>query len=82
MGRLEAFAMSHSPLPSFIDGLANGLGYAYILVIVGGVREILGSGCLLGFRFIPQAVYNVGYRQQHDDYAGNGSDNSRLRYMD
>ena len=54
MGRLEAFAMSHSPLPSFIDGLANGLGYAYILVIVGGVREILGSGCLLGFRFIPQ----------------------------
>ena len=50
MGRLEAFAMSHSPLPSFIDGLANGLGYAYILVIVGGVREILGSGCLLGFR--------------------------------
>ena len=61
MGRLEAFAMSHSPLPSFIDGLANGLGYAYILVIVGGVREILGSGCLLGFRCIPQAVYNVGY---------------------
>lgn len=61
MGRLEAFAMSHSPLLSFIDGLANGLGYAYILVIVGGVREILGSGCLLGFRFIPQAVYNVGY---------------------
>lgn len=61
MGRLEAFAMSHSPLPSFIDGLANGLGYAYILVIVGGVREILGSCCLLGFRFIPQAVYNVGY---------------------
>ena len=61
MGRLEAFAMSHSPLPSFIDGLANGLGYAYILVIVGGVREILGSGCLLGFRFIPQAAYNVGY---------------------
>lgn len=61
MGRLEAFAMSHSPLPSFIDGLANGLGYAYILVIVGGVREILGSSCLLGFRFIPQAVYNVGY---------------------
>ena len=60
MGRLEAFAMSHSPLPSFIDGLANGLGYAYILVIVGGVREILGSGCLLGFRFIPQAVYHVG----------------------
>ncbi len=61
MGRLEAFAMSHAPWPSLIDGLANGLGYAYILVIVGGVREILGSGSLLGFKFIPDAAYNAGY---------------------
>lgn len=61
MGRLEAFAMSHSPWPSFLDGLGNGLGYAYILVIVGCVREILGSGSLLGFKFIPQAVYDAGY---------------------
>ncbi len=61
MGRLEAFAMGHSPWPSFIDGLGNGLGYAYILVVVGGIREILGSGSLLGFKFIPDAVYNIGY---------------------
>lgn len=61
MGRLEAFAMSHSPWPSFLDGLGNGLGYAYILVIVGSVREILGSGSLLGFKFIPKEVYEAGY---------------------
>lgn len=61
MGRLEAFAMNHAPLPSFLDGLGNGLGYAYILVIVGCIRELLGSGSLLGFKFIPDAVYNAGY---------------------
>jgi len=61
MGRLEAFAMNHAPLPSFLDGLGNGLGYAYILVIVGCIRELLGSGSLLGFKYIPDAVYNAGY---------------------
>lgn len=61
MGRLEAFAMSHAPWPSLLDGLGNGLGYAYILVIVGAVREFLGSGSLLGFKFIPDAVYSAGY---------------------
>jgi Na+-transporting NADH:ubiquinone oxidoreductase subunit D len=61
MGRLEAFAMNHAPLPSFLDGLGNGLGYAYILVIVGCIRELLGSGSLLGFKFIPDVVYNAGY---------------------
>ena len=61
MGRLEAFAMNHAPLPSFLDGLGNGLGYAYILVIVGCIRELLGSGSLLGFKFIPDTVYNAGY---------------------
>ncbi|MCF0203064.1 MAG: NADH:ubiquinone reductase (Na(+)-transporting) subunit D [Bacteroidaceae bacterium] len=61
MGRLEAFAMTNKPLPSFIDGLANGLGYAYILVIVGGVRELLGRGTLLGFRIIPEGAYDFGY---------------------
>lgn len=61
MGRLEAFAMSHTPWPSFLDGLGNGLGYAFILVIVGAAREILGAGSLLGFKFVPEAVYNAGY---------------------
>ena len=61
MGRLEAFAMSNKPWPSFLDGLGNGLGYAFILVIVGFVRELLGSGSILGFKVIPQCVYDAGY---------------------
>ncbi|WP_298456297.1 NADH:ubiquinone reductase (Na(+)-transporting) subunit D [uncultured Prevotella sp.] len=61
MGRLEAFAMINKPIPSFIDGLSNGLGYAMILVIVGAVREFLGRGSLLGFQIIPNSFYEAGY---------------------
>ena len=61
MGRLEAFAMQNGPWPSFLDGLGNGLGYAIILVIVGFVRELLGSGSLLGIQIIPDALYDMGY---------------------
>ena len=61
MGRLEAFAMMNKPWPSFLDGIANGLGYAMILVIVGAVREFFGFGTLLGFKILPQAVYDAGY---------------------
>ena len=61
MGRLEAFAMQNKPWPSFIDGISNGLGYAMILVIVGGVREFFGRGSLLGFQILPDAVYGLGY---------------------
>ena len=61
MGRLEAFALSHNPWESFLDGIGNGLGYGLILVIVGFFRELLGSGTLLGFQVIPQALYDMGY---------------------
>lgn len=61
MGRLEAFAMSNKPWESFIDGLGNGFGYAWILVAVAFFRELFGSGSLLGFKVIPQAVYDAGY---------------------
>lgn len=61
MGRLEAFAMSHSPWESFIDGVGNGLGYGLILVIVAFFRELFGSGTLLGYQVIPQGLYNFGY---------------------
>ncbi len=61
MGRLEAFAMMNKPWPSFLDGVANGLGYALILVIVGAVREFFGRGSLLGIQLIPQGVYDAGY---------------------
>ena len=61
MGRLEAFAMMNKPWPSFLDGVGNGLGYALILVVVGGFREFFGRGSLLGFQIIPQCVYDAVY---------------------
>ncbi len=61
MGRLEAFAMANKPIPSFIDGIGNGLGYGIILVILGFVRELFGSGTLWGQTVIPQIAYNAGY---------------------
>ncbi len=57
MGRLEAFAMTNSPMDSLMDGLGNGLGYAAILVIVAFFRELLGSGKLLGYQIIPESWY-------------------------
>lgn len=62
MGRLEAFAMSHRPWPSFLDGIGNGLGYGIILIIVAFFRELLGSGTLMGYQVIPQALYDAGYQ--------------------
>ena len=61
MGRIEAFALGNKPIPSLLDGLANGVGYGIILIIVAFFRELLGSGTLFGFRIIPQAVYDAGY---------------------
>jgi len=49
MGRAEAYAMKNPPLPSFLDGLGNGLGYSALLLTVGTIRELLGSGSLLGY---------------------------------
>jgi Na+-transporting NADH:ubiquinone oxidoreductase subunit D len=61
MGRLEAFAMANKPWPSFVDGIANGVGYGMILVIVAFFRELLGSGKILGFDIIPSSFYQMGY---------------------
>lgn len=61
MGRLEAYAMQNPPWRSFLDGIGNGLGYLWILAVVGTIREIFGSGKLLGFPVIPQALYDAGY---------------------
>lgn len=62
MGRLEAFALSHRPWESFLDGIGNGIGYGLILIIVGFFRELLGSGTLLGFQVIPDICYEWGYQ--------------------
>ncbi len=61
MGRLEAFALGNGPWPSFLDGVGNGLGYGWILVVVGFFRELLGSGTLFDIPVIPQALYDIGY---------------------
>lgn len=50
MGRTEAFGMKNGPVDSFLDGIGNGLGYSFILIIVGFFRELFGSGALLGFQ--------------------------------
>ena len=62
MGRLEAFALNNKPLDSFLDGIGNGLGYAWILIALGIVRELFGSGSLWGYKIIPQSLYDMGYQ--------------------
>lgn len=66
MGRLEAFALANKPLPSFIDGIGNGLGYGLVLVVVAFFKELLGSGTLtipgLGkLTLIPESFFSAGY---------------------
>lgn len=53
MGRIEAFALGNKPFPSLVDGLANGLGYGFILIIVAFFRELFGSGTLFGIQVMP-----------------------------
>ncbi len=65
MGRAEAFAMKNSPGISFMDGIGNGLGYAAVLIFVGTVRELFGSGSLFGIEIF-SLVNNGGW------YVANG----------
>jgi len=58
MGRAEAFAMKNPPIPSFLDGIGNGLGYSMILIVVSFFRELLGTGKLMGIEIV--SVANVG----------------------
>lgn len=64
MGRAEAFAMKNKPFPSFMDGIGNGLGYGFILMIVGGVRELFGAGALFGIEILP-LTSNGGWYQSN-----------------
>ncbi|MBO4488424.1 MAG: NADH:ubiquinone reductase (Na(+)-transporting) subunit D [Bacteroidales bacterium] len=61
MGRLEAFALSHKPLPSLVDGVMNGVGYGLVLVVVAFFRELLGSGTLWNHPVVPESWYAHGY---------------------
>ncbi len=60
MGRAEAFAMKYPPMPSFFDGLGNGVGYALILCLLGTVREVFGSGTWFGIELM-KTVNNGGW---------------------
>ncbi|MDC8832258.1 NADH:ubiquinone reductase (Na(+)-transporting) subunit D [Alteromonas gilva] len=62
MGRAEAYAMKSPPLMSFLDGIGNGLGYSFVLIVVGIIKELLGFGTLLGFEILP-LVQNGGWYQ-------------------
>lgn len=61
MGRLEAFALGNGVWKSFLDGVGNAAGYGFILIVVAFFRELLGSGKLLGYQVIPDALYEMGY---------------------
>jgi len=62
MGRAEAFAMKNSPLMSFFDGIGNGLGYSFILIVVAAFRELLGKGELLSNKIIgPEGLVAESY---------------------
>ena len=61
MGRIEAFGLCNKPIPSLLDGLANGAGYALILIALAFFRELFGSGTLFGVRIIPESFYAAGY---------------------
>jgi len=65
MGRAEAYAMKSPPLMSFLDGIGNGLGYSFILIVIGTVKELFGFGTLLGYTIFP-TVQDGGW------YVGNG----------
>ncbi|MBQ1783770.1 MAG: NADH:ubiquinone reductase (Na(+)-transporting) subunit D [Gammaproteobacteria bacterium] len=60
MGRTEAYAMKSPPMMSFLDGIGNGLGYSVILLLVGFIRELLGSGSVFGFEVL-QLTSNGGW---------------------
>ncbi|MEO9782199.1 MAG: NADH:ubiquinone reductase (Na(+)-transporting) subunit D [Sedimentitalea sp.] len=60
MGRAEAYAMANPPLPSFLDGIGNGLGYSAILIGVAVIRELFGAGKLMGIEILP-TVSNGGW---------------------
>lgn len=62
MGRLESFASSNSPWPAFLDGIGNAAGYGLILIIVGFLRELFGTGQIYGYPVLEKlGLYQVGY---------------------
>ena len=61
MGRAEAFAMQNPPVASFMDGVGNGLGYSLVLLVVGFLRELFGSGKVFNLEVLPLASQGGWY---------------------
>ena len=61
MGRAEGYAMQNGPVNSFLDGIGNGLGYSVVLLLTGGIRELFGSGKLMGIEILPLATEGGWY---------------------
>jgi Na+-transporting NADH:ubiquinone oxidoreductase subunit D len=62
MGRMEGFAIKNAPWPSFLDGIGNGIGYSAMLLAVGVIRELFGSGKLFGFSILPLTTEGGWYQ--------------------
>ncbi len=70
MGRTEGMAKNVEPIPAFMDGLGAGLGYAFVLFIVGGIRELFGFGQLFNYQVIPQSWYATAeFPNGYDNFA-------------
>lgn len=61
MGRCEAFAMKNPPLPSFYDGIGNGIGYSVILMLLAFIRELFGAGKIWGIQVLPVSTEGGWY---------------------
>ncbi|OBX49533.1 NADH:ubiquinone reductase (Na(+)-transporting) subunit D [Moraxella nonliquefaciens] len=61
MGRAEAYAMSNPPIPSFLDGIGNGLGYSAVLLFVASIREIVGNGSWFNIQILQKATEGGWY---------------------
>ncbi len=57
LGRTEGFSIQNKPIVSLVDGVGNGLGYALVLIVIGTVRELFGTGKILGHLLLPPAIY-------------------------
>ena len=70
MGRTEGMAKNVAPVPAFLDGLGAGLGYAFVLFIIGGIRELFGFGQLFGYQVVPLSWYATAERPDaYDNFA-------------
>lgn len=70
MGRTEGMAKNVTPIPAFLDGLGAGLGYAWVLIVIGGIRELFGFGQLLGYQVVPLSWYATAeHPERYDNFA-------------